>query len=53
VLVLPDMLGMNPGFAVKFLKRYADLDGIIRAAVTAYGEDVRSGTYPGQEHSFE
>lgn len=53
VLVLPDMLGMNPGFAVKFLKRYADLDGIIRAAVSAFGEDVRSGTYPGQEHSFE
>ncbi|HMU62162.1 MAG TPA: 3-methyl-2-oxobutanoate hydroxymethyltransferase [Gemmatimonadales bacterium] len=53
VLVLPDMLGMNPGFAVKFLKRYADLDGIIRAAVSAYGEDVRSGKYPGQEHSFE
>jgi 3-methyl-2-oxobutanoate hydroxymethyltransferase len=53
VLVLPDMLGMNPGFAVKFLKRYADLDGIIRAAVSAFGDDVRSGRYPGQEHSFE
>ncbi|MEZ4412508.1 MAG: 3-methyl-2-oxobutanoate hydroxymethyltransferase [Gemmatimonadales bacterium] len=53
VLVLPDMLGMNPGFAVKFLKRYADLDGVIRAAVSAYGEDVRSGKYPGREHSFE
>jgi len=53
VLVLPDMLGMNPGFAVKFLKRYADLDGVIRAAVSAYGEDVRAGRYPGPEHSFE
>jgi 3-methyl-2-oxobutanoate hydroxymethyltransferase len=53
VLVLPDMLGMNPGFAAKFLKRYADLDGIIRAAVSAFGEEVRSGTYPGPEHSFE
>ncbi len=53
VLVLPDMLGMNPGFTVKFLKKYADLDGIIRAAVASYSEDVRSGRYPGQEHSFE
>jgi 3-methyl-2-oxobutanoate hydroxymethyltransferase len=53
VLVLPDMLGMNPGFTVKFLKRYADLDGVIRAAVSAYSEDVRGGRYPGQEHSFE
>jgi 3-methyl-2-oxobutanoate hydroxymethyltransferase len=53
VLVLPDMLGMNPGFTVKFLKRYADLDSVIRAAVSAYGDDVRAGRYPGQEHSFE
>ncbi len=53
VLVLPDMLGMNPAFTPKFLKRYADLDGTIRAAVSAYAEDVRAGRYPGAEHSFE
>ncbi len=53
VLVLPDMLGMNPGFTPKFLKRYADLDGTIRAAVSAYAEDVRAGRYPGAEHGFE
>ncbi len=53
VLVLPDMLGMNPSFTPKFLKRYADLDATIRAAVSAYAEDVRAGRYPGAEHSFE
>ena len=53
VLVLPDMLGMNPGFKAKFLWRYADLDGTIRAAVSTYAEDVRSGRYPDAEHSFE
>jgi len=53
VLVLPDMLGMNAGFSPKFLKRYADLDGIIRAAVSAYADDVRAGKYPGPEHGFE
>jgi len=53
VLVLPDMLGMNPGFSPKFLKRYADLDGVIRAAVTTFADDVRQGSYPGKEHSFE
>ena len=53
VLVLPDMLGMNPAFSPKFLKRYTDLDGIIRSAVSAYAEDVRAGTYPGPAHSFE
>lgn len=53
VLVLPDMLGMNAGFSPKFLKRYADLDGVIRAAVSAYADDVRAGRYPGPEHGFE
>jgi 3-methyl-2-oxobutanoate hydroxymethyltransferase len=53
VLVLPDMLGMNPGFTPKFLRRYADLDGTIRAAVSAYADDVRAGRYPGAEHGFE
>jgi 3-methyl-2-oxobutanoate hydroxymethyltransferase len=53
VLVLPDMLGMNAGFSPKFLKRYADLDGVIRSAVSAYADDVRAGKYPGAEHGFE
>lgn len=53
VLVLPDMLGMNTGFTPKFLKRYADLDTVIRAAVTAYADDVRTGRYPDADHSFE
>ena len=53
VLVLPDMLGMNAGFSPKFLKRYADLDGVIRSAVSAYADDVRAGRYPGPEHGFE
>ena len=44
---------MNPAFTPKFLRRYADLDGTIRAAVSAYAEDVRAGRYPGAEHSFE
>lgn len=53
VLVLPDMLGMNPGFTPKFLKRYADLDGVIRSAVSTFADDVRAGRYPGPEHGFE
>lgn len=53
VLVLPDMLGMNAGFSPKFLKRYADLDGVVRGAVAAFADEVRKGTYPGREHSFE
>jgi 3-methyl-2-oxobutanoate hydroxymethyltransferase len=53
VLVLHDMLGLNEGFAPKFLKRYAELAGAVREAVRRYGDEVRAGRYPGPEHSFE
>jgi 3-methyl-2-oxobutanoate hydroxymethyltransferase len=51
VLVLPDLLGLNDGFAPKFLKKYADLAGVVRNAVTEYGNEVRNGQYPDAEHS--
>jgi 3-methyl-2-oxobutanoate hydroxymethyltransferase len=53
VLVLHDMLGLNEGFNPKFLKLYADLATTVRAAAGAFATDVRSGRYPGKEHSFE
>lgn len=51
VLVLPDLLGLNDGFQPKFLKRYANLAEISRAAVAKFAEEVRSTTYPDAEHS--
>jgi 3-methyl-2-oxobutanoate hydroxymethyltransferase len=53
VLVLHDMLGLNEMFNPKFLKRYAELGEAVRAAVRSYAADVRDGTYPGPEHSFD
>ncbi len=53
VLVLYDALGLNPGFSPRFLKRFADLHGEALSGVRQYAEEVRSGTYPGPEHSFE
>ena len=53
VLVLHDMLGLNEAFTPKFLKRYAELGAAVRQAATAYAEEVRTGRYPGPEHSFE
>ena len=53
VLVLHDMLGLNEGFAPKFLKHYAELGASVRAAVRDYAGEVRAGRYPGPEHSFE
>jgi len=53
VLVLPDMLGQNPGFSPRFLKRYAELAEESRKGVQRYIEEVKDRSFPGDEHSFE
>ena len=52
VLVIYDLLGMDDSFQPRFLKRYDDLAGSIRQAVTDYTDEVRAGSFPGPEHSF-
>ena len=52
VLVLHDLLGLNDRFRPKFLRRYAELSGDVRSAVTRFADDVRAGRYPDSEHSF-
>lgn len=52
VLVLHDLLGLNDGFAPKFLKRYAQLADEVRGAVRQFGTEVRAGAYPDAAHSF-
>ncbi len=52
VLVWTDMAGLTPGPGPKFLKRYADLRGVLSEAASAYADDVREGRYPGAEHGY-
>ena len=52
VLVVYDLLGMNPDFAPKFVKKYANLADVIGEAATRYRDEVRAGGFPGEEHSF-
>jgi len=52
VLVWQDMAGLRGGKMAKFVKRYADLRTTLTDAARAYGDDVRSGQFPGPEHSF-
>jgi 3-methyl-2-oxobutanoate hydroxymethyltransferase len=52
VLVWQDMAGLRGGRMAKFVKQYADLRTTLLDAATAYGDDVRSGQFPGPEHSF-
>jgi 3-methyl-2-oxobutanoate hydroxymethyltransferase len=51
VLVWQDMAGLSPRLP-KFVKRYADLAGTLRAAATAYAQDVTSGAFPSEEYSY-
>jgi 3-methyl-2-oxobutanoate hydroxymethyltransferase len=52
ILVLQDMLGITQDFTPKFVKRYANLDAEIKNAVGQYIDEVRSGEFPGKEHSY-
>ena len=52
VLVLHDMLGFSSGYMPKFVRKYADLHGVITGAVGAYGADVREGRFPDDATSY-
>jgi len=52
VLVWHDMLGYYEGRAPRFVKRYADLGATITAALRRYAEEVRSGAFPEQLHTY-
>lgn len=53
VLVIHDLLGLSGKFRPKFIKQYAQLEDAIKQAVSAFITDVRSGIFPGDEHSFK
>ena len=52
VLVVHDVLGLYDKIKPKFAKRYLELAGEIVKAITSYRNDVVSGKFPSQEHSF-
>jgi 3-methyl-2-oxobutanoate hydroxymethyltransferase len=52
VLVWQDMAGLRTGKAPRFVKRYADLAGVLADATRRYAEEVRDGAFPTDEHTF-
>jgi len=52
ILVFHDLVGLSDGHIPKFVKKYIDLNQIIREAVKNYIEDVRGGMFPDQNHSY-
>lgn len=52
VLVTHDMLGINKDFQPRFLRTYADLDGIMTNAVKSYVNDVKTLDFPNDQEAY-
>ncbi len=53
ILVTNDLLGLTSGYVPRFVKAYADLQGVISQAVGQFRDDVRSGKFPTPEQTFK
>jgi len=52
VLVWHDLLGLYEGRAPRFVKRYADVGTEIRKALETYADEVRTGRFPEDQHTY-
>ena len=52
VLVLQDMLGMNPEFKPKFLRHYANGFDVVSEAVNRFHDETRQGCFPSKSESY-
>lgn len=52
VLVSHDMLGITYEFEPRFIRRYADVYGVITEAVSHYIEDVKAVDFPNKKESY-
>jgi 3-methyl-2-oxobutanoate hydroxymethyltransferase len=53
ILVIHDMLGICEKPLPRFVKKYDELGLRMKEAVSSYVRDVRSGRFPGMEHSYD
>lgn len=53
VLVYQDMLAMYSDFKPKFVKQYAQVGSVMRDAFRQYIDEVKSGAFPSEEHTFK
>ncbi|SKC19382.1 3-methyl-2-oxobutanoate hydroxymethyltransferase [Dyadobacter psychrophilus] len=52
ILVLHDLLGINKAFKPRFLRRYADLNGVMTDAISNYIQDVKGKSFPNEQESY-
>lgn len=52
VLVLQDLLGMNPSFKPKFVRHFLNGEETLRNALKQYHQGVTEGTFPNNQESY-
>lgn len=52
VLVTQDLVGLNDKIMPKFVKQYARLSIAVKEALASYIDEVRSGKFPDEAHSY-
>jgi len=53
VLVTHDLLGLFDRFTPRFVRKYADLHGVMAQAFAAYRQDVAERRFPAAEHTVD
>ncbi|MEE9273050.1 MAG: 3-methyl-2-oxobutanoate hydroxymethyltransferase [Robiginitomaculum sp.] len=52
ILVTPDMMGMFD-WTPKFVKKYADMKGVIESAAEQYASEVKARSFPSKEYTYK
>ena len=52
ILVVHDILGLFEDFIPRFVKKYADLNKILKDAFKTYIQDIKDGKFPDAEKSY-
>jgi 3-methyl-2-oxobutanoate hydroxymethyltransferase len=52
LLIVSDMIGQFQAFTPKFVKKMANVAEVVTKAMSDYCEEVRNGTFPGDEHCY-
>jgi 3-methyl-2-oxobutanoate hydroxymethyltransferase len=52
ILVYTDMLGLTIDFNPRFVRRYANLNELIKESVINYGNDIREKKFPSDKESY-
>jgi len=53
ILVITDVLGLDPNFSPKFVKKYRNLYSEVLSALLEYKNDVLEEKFPSYEHTFK